>query len=353
MHYDHVCDSLMDCSDGDDETFCHYKNKFPHFDDVIIHASFTIDLCDPPLGDMLMCRTKLQCYNSSTICHYDHSGGVMAHCEDGSHMGWGTHCQFVECRQYKCLSSYCIPTRKVCDGIVDCPVGDDEAMCSKYSCPGHMRCFSVSFCVPPHEICDDIGHCPHQEDEKYCQVCPQDCHCKGTAVYCHNVGSPLSIHNMYSPSALFLHNSFPMFMELYNQSEYKMNYVWLLNLKYGSFVSLLEGQVNIFEHYLSVKFLYLNHQGLGTLFSKFINGPNIIYLNLSHNIIQSVQENAFYFLKNARTLSLVSNKLNSLESHFCKYLNFLSSLYLADNPLKSIAADVFLENASLLIIRSD
>ena len=69
--------------------------------------------------------------------------------------------------------SYCIPSRKVCDGVIDCPVGDDEAMCTNLRCPGHMRCYGVNYCVPPHEICDGIGHCLQQESEKYCQVCPK------------------------------------------------------------------------------------------------------------------------------------------------------------------------------------
>ena len=103
IHYDQMCDSLTDCPDGDDGIFCKNKVKFPHFDRILHSKSLVSDLCDPPLGDMLMCRTKLQWYNSSVICHYDHSRGVMAYCEDGSHMGSGSQCQFIECRRhYKC-----------------------------------------------------------------------------------------------------------------------------------------------------------------------------------------------------------------------------------------------------------
>ena len=176
LHYDHMFDSFADCPGGDDEFYCIHDNKFPYFNKNLLTGSFVTDLCDPPSGDMLMCRTKLQCYSSSAICHYDHSGGVMAHCEDGSHINTGSKCHFIECRQhFKCMMSYCIPTRKICDGIVDCPVGEDEANCDRYICPGHMRCSGVTYCVPPHEICDGISHCPQQDDEKYCQVCPYGC----------------------------------------------------------------------------------------------------------------------------------------------------------------------------------
>ena len=270
VHYDHMCDSFPDCPNGDDEFFCNADNKFPYFNIHVIKESFITDLCDPPQGDMLMCRTKLQCYNSSAICHYDHSGGVMAYCEDGPHLGWGSKCYFIECRQhFKCVMFYCIPTRKVCDGVADCPVGEDEANCEEYSCSGHMQCTGAIYCVAPHEICDGISHCPQQDDEKYCQVCPHGCQCKGRGIYCHNVTHNLYINRLYPPSVLLLDNSYSMFVEFYRQLLTHMNYVWLINLRNGLFVSILENLANSTQYFLSVKYLYLNHQGLYITFSLY------------------------------------------------------------------------------------
>ena len=351
VHYDHVCDSISDCPDGDDETFCHVMREFPLFSDKIIKLSFISDLCDPPSGNMLMCRSKLQCYNSSHICHYDHSDGIMAYCEDGSHMGWGSMCRHIECRKhYKCQRSYCIPTRKICDDVTDCPVGDDEAGCEAYSCPGHMRCYGVTYCVPPHEICDGISHCPQQEDEKFCQTCPKGCQCKGTAIYCNNVNAP-SLHNQwYSPSALILHNSYSVFDKLYSHHLSKLNHISLLDLKWGSF------SVNINltpKSFLSVKFLYLNHQDLHVLSPYCIEGPNILYANLSYNAIKSIHKNALSLMNNIKILTVAYNKLTSLERHFCKDLSLLTHVYLSNNPLKHVAADVFLQNPDLSVVRSD
>ena len=205
--YDHLCDSIVECPHGDDETFCHGMKVYPNFNAKMIKMSFITDLCDPPDGEMLMCRRKLQCYNSSQICHYDHSDGVMAYCEDGSHIGRGSFCHNIECRKhYKCPHSYCIPSRKVCDGVIDCALGDDEAQCEVYKCLGHMRCHGVMYCVPPHEICDGISHCPQQDDEKFCQTCPQGCQCKGTAIHCNNVTTLILNNQFQSPSALIYTN---------------------------------------------------------------------------------------------------------------------------------------------------
>ena len=236
IHYDHMCDSVLDCPDGDDEEFCHDTKVFPQFGGKLIKASYITDLCDPPSGDMLMCRTKLQCYDSSHICLYDHSDGVMAYCEDGSHMGWGSLCSYIECRKhYKCLESYCIPTRKVCDGVIDCSVGDGETGCEIYSCPGHMRCHGATYCVPPHEVCDGISHCPQQEDEKYCQKCPQGCQCKGTAMYCKNVTLESLAEPFSPPSALILDDSYLIFEKLYTHHFSKLRHIRVLNIRKGSF----------------------------------------------------------------------------------------------------------------------
>ena len=77
--------------------------------------------------------------------------------------------------------------------------------------------------------------------------------------------------------------------------------------------------------------------------------PNLIYLNLSHDNMKLVQS----LMDNLQTLSLVSNKLYPLESHFFSVLVSLSSLYLANNPLINIATTVFLENPALVTIKSD
>ena len=354
IHYDHVCDSVADCSDADDEHFCHNIKVFPQFNGKLIKASYINDLCDPPLGDMLMCRTKLQCYNSSQICHYDHSDGMMAYCEDGSHMGWGSLCRYIECRKhYQCLESYCIPTRKVCDGVIDCPVGDDEAGCEVYRCPGHMRCHGVTYCVPPHEVCDGISHCPQQEDEKYCQMCPHGCQCKGTAMYCNNVTLLSLADPLYPPSALILYDSNMMFNTLYTHHFSKLNHMRLLEIANGSFSLHFELALGTPLCFLSVKFLYMNHQGLHTLPQYFIDGPNLIYANFSHNSIQSIYKNALSLMINIKTLCLAFNKLTTLEVLFSKDLQSLSHLYLNGNPLIYIVADFFLKNPALSVIRSD
>ena len=41
---------------------------------------------------------------------------------------------------YKCRGNFCLPFRRVCDGVIDCPLGDDEEGCHNYACVGMAKC---------------------------------------------------------------------------------------------------------------------------------------------------------------------------------------------------------------------
>lgn len=353
--YDKVCDSFVDCPNGDDdEAMCYNKRVFPYYDAAFIKSSSVIGLCNPPSGESLMCKSKLQCYNTSTMCHYEHTGGVLMYCPDATHLGTGALCRYIECKRhhYKCHESYCIPIRKVCDGVIDCTVGDDEADCEAYSCPGHMRCSGATYCVSPHELCDGIAQCPHQDDEKYCQFCPLGCVCKGTAIFCDDVHT-LSNIMLHSPSALILHKSFKVFLELSERYFGKLGNIYLLHLRYGSFANFIEGNAHHAVPCRSVKILYLNHQGFHSLGQNFVNCSSVHYLNLSHNRIESVHQSAFSLLVKVKILSLAFNKLQTIEQHFFEDLVLLRYLYINDNPLINIAAASFVHSPDLFVIQSD
>lgn len=79
-------------------------------------------------------------------------------------------------------SKICITTSAVCDGIYDCPGGQDEDSCSgsctntttkfRINCgPGTFRCItSNNTCVPINARCDGDSDCPCGDDEAYCNT---------------------------------------------------------------------------------------------------------------------------------------------------------------------------------------
>ena len=167
-----MCDRVTDCLSGKDETRsvcninqcdglkcksgeCIQKLKINNFipdcmtgDDEIeyIHlASETYfaykSLC--PNGTLPCYIGHSTCFNIENMCYYDtESDGTLSFCGNGGHLQF---CLKMKCPQsdlFKCPDAYCIPYRKLCDGVIDCPGGEDEKLyCPLSECPPNMyRC---------------------------------------------------------------------------------------------------------------------------------------------------------------------------------------------------------------------
>ena len=128
-----------------------------------------------------------KCFRIQSLCVYDLD--ILGHivpCRDGAHL---FNCNYIQCTNtFKCPGSYCIPLRKVCDGVKDCLGGEDEYNCHLYTCPGYLKCSGVLYCVHPLEVCDEIQHCPNGDDEVLCDInsCPVGCECLGYSALCRN-----------------------------------------------------------------------------------------------------------------------------------------------------------------------
>ncbi len=80
----------------------------------------------------------------------------------------------------------------MCDGIWQCPGGDDEhlANCGEQQrCSGLFRCTIASrkVCIQPTEVCNGKADCSSREDELLCELpnkCPEKCNCLLYAIKC-------------------------------------------------------------------------------------------------------------------------------------------------------------------------
>ena len=230
--YTHVCDYEHNCADSSDEFCvaeqlrgCYSRNKpmnllfvqtkgtlrcfgFMCSTGICIDVQLVNDLMPDCVdardeshslsikyeGLQFRCKDELEipcvpshskCFEINVLCVYDHDNfGNIAYCRDGSHL---LNCRYINCiNTFKCPRSYCIPLRKVCDGIGDCHGREDEINCNNNICAGYLKCREFEFCIHPAEICDGYSHCPHGDDEELCDIlgCPAGCTCLGRGVVC-------------------------------------------------------------------------------------------------------------------------------------------------------------------------
>ena len=215
--YSRVCDNVYDCADSPDE-FCIGRKAVKYrIDNTPIDLRFIVTtsfvrcfgfLCSssacidvnfvndliPDCSDaqdeshgLAMKYQGLRFYCDMQYMIYDHDiFGHISYCRNGAHL---LNCRYMKCtNMFKCPESYCVPLRKVCDGIYDCYDGEDENNCHNNICPGYLKCWGAEFCIHPTEVCDGYPHCPQGDDEELRDFpgYPMGCKCLGRALVCRD-----------------------------------------------------------------------------------------------------------------------------------------------------------------------
>ena len=85
------------------------------------------EYCDP-LNEIPCMKGHPACYEKDRQCLYDNNkSGHLMYCRNGAHL---RDYHAYQCSgSFKCQGSYRIPPYKLCDGILDCPLGEDEKVC--------------------------------------------------------------------------------------------------------------------------------------------------------------------------------------------------------------------------------
>ena len=323
MTFDKFCNGQSDCPLGEDEQGCKTIETTPYdISSKLQDIDMTTGFCYGS-QEYLPCLSLTECYSLQSLCQYDTMQGILMYCADGTHLG--EFCKHHVCNHhYKCVLSYCIPTRKVCDGIVDCPDGDDETHCGNMACPDHLHCSSTTFCVPPHEICDGEPQCPLGEDEKMSIQCPAGCLCRGNIMLCNNI-NVTTVESITPPVVLILNHSYSVFQNIHKFALHMLKDILHLTLNYGEFHDHLQYKHPALSYCKSLRRLQLSHQGIVKLHKGFIYGPFVTHLDLSHNFINTIDYQAFNMLRNVHILFLDDNKLSILGAHFCENLRLLNT----------------------------
>ena len=284
LSYAKVCDEMAGCNDMSDEINCGHvaaRMKFKTYKNNSV-----VEPC--PSGYSSCGRRDDNCFRNDMVCvhHIYHLYRSSEACESTRHLYNCTH--HVCPHQYKCADDFCVPTHFVCDGITDCPEGDDEEDCKQLSCPGLLKCSQDNLCVHPYYIYDGNVQCLlSQDDERIIDLVnlPQ-CSNVGFTVQCIKVN--ITLQNILDLS---------------------------LKLQYLQLVSVtLQYHDAMFQHFI------------------------IIYLlNLTSTLLQAgLTSSLFQGLTTLRTLILKNAGIRSIESNAFVDLTVLELLDLQDNYLQVI-----------------
>ena len=392
----HICSNHSDCTKGCLSPICNCKQLYHQCTfGGCVHQTFVCDgvvHCPADDSDELMCQYQLskktprkrlfhdasswcnsfsnESYPNNEICLLTRDKyGVTEHCSNTEHL---RYCVDFRCpNHYKCFASYCIPLHMVCDGIEDCPTGQDEDHCEGFACQGYFQCKGTHLCLHLSYLCDGVVDCYlYNDDELYCDSFqyPKGCESIGLTVTCISVflESLQSISKQGTAKAIILTSSivndatteillskFPLALVLnltdtrfvQNIHPWAFRHLSQLRVLDLTNVSISIDKDNSFRDMDSLKHLYFIRTLTSTIYANVFQLPNLLSLCLQHSTIQHIEDGAFCFLLNLRKLDLSYNKLKHLRAFGCLY--GLHILDISNNKL-AIIDDTALENIAVV-----
>lgn len=360
LHNSKVCDGYINCDDGTDESMCH--THMGQSQSVLHSTKVLKDTTQNLCGTFSIPCTKgdSQCYSLNNTCLYDtDANGHLKYCINAQHL---QQCETMECSgSYKCETSYCIPTHRVCNGVIDCPYADDESKCPLVECANMLKCQIGQYtaCVHPQQICDGNKDCNNGEDELLCRAppCPANCLCEGYFVSCNRLNLQSIPPNLQMAKALYIkhnqlqlsksalnnfqrllildlqHNDLTLFPMIRKQCS--MQTLFRLDLSHNSFEFIKSHQFVCLEN---LRELSISHNPVESIYNfAFTALSRLMWLNLHHTSLATMSPDLFQPFENLDVLNISHSKLRSLWSTPCKEKLNLGMLDLSMNILLSIS----------------
>ena len=349
VHRSFVCDSVVNCAhDDSDELECNYQMKIISNLKETRYQQFSLcnGFTNETFPNLELCLLTRDQY------------GVTKHCNNTEHLHF---CADFSCpNHYKCLHSYCIPMHTVCDGVKDCPQGEDEAQCNEFLCEGYMRCKGMSLCLHPNYLCNGAIECTiYGDDEVLCDSsdCPPQCACVGFTLSCDQVTlDNLNLKNFIESKAVVLtyssiyikdvsFSSLPMIHllnlsnskvipQLYPSSFKKMMRLRILDLTNVDIQYVGDGVFSIMS---SLTYLYIPQVRASTLKPKTFHVPSLRILQFYSADIKLIEGDAFCYLFQLVALNISYNRINVILENTFTCLRLVEMLDLSNNPLVFIA----------------
>ena len=356
-----ICDGKVDCPSANEELSCiDHKSNIPSGDSESVFncqdgTSISYDLVDDFLPDCPQAEDELhllsglsnrgchnpthipcvpghpRCFPPHVICVYDlDQHGHVKYCRNGAHLA---HCTYIGCPyRFKCPHYYCIPTTSLCDGMRDCPNGEDEMSCDYLQairCPGMFYCRGRT-CVQQHQVCDGAKDCPEGDDENHCdrQAHTKYCQAKGSVLICTSQVQ-LSKLDIFQYRALKLVDGIASLDFIENVTS-----LFALNISQNGFSQLKPYQ---FQEYISLKILDISYNSIATLPGRAFAGlTHLVQLIITGNSIAHLSRLTFDGLIGLKFLNLSNLSISEIQYDCFKLMTNLRTLDLSHNLLKTI-----------------
>ena len=248
----------------------------------------------------------------------------------------------------------------VCDGVKDCPQGEDEEQYSEFECRGYMRCKGMNLCLHPNYLCNGAIECTmYGDDELLCDSrdCPIQCECIGFIISCYEVTlyNPTLQTKFLSKAILITYSS--IFNKYFSIASFRM--IHLLNLSNSKAIPQLDPssfrkmerlrvldltKVNIksvgqtiFNDLPLLTSLYLPQIQFSTLKPKTFHLPSLAILQIKTAGIQQIANDAFCYLFQLNTLDISYNRIKVISDRTFACLRSLKLLDMSRNPLVFVA----------------
>ena len=260
----------------------------------------------------------------------------------------------------------------VCDGILDCPDGEDEHNCTGYHCPGRLMCKGLQICVDNKYICDGVVDCLlYGDDEVHChdEKCPKGCNCESAIASCTNYNLKVS-YLPKSTKALLTHN-----VEIYPEKNMfqKFNNVVVLHFNSNNLMMfrltalMFEGldrvlilNITNYKSILLESEVFVGLTSLNNL--SFINTTlrkipkdtfksihGINKLDFTFLSIVQIVDYAFCDLFYLKFLNISYNRISTFYQHSFACLENINLIDVSQNHISQLSSDIFSSLDSCLI----
>lgn len=273
----------------------------------------------------------------------------------------------------QCLDGYCIPVYMWCNGMIDCPHGEDERpeLCQQV-CVDMYRCKYSRICVHNDHLCDGYYQCPNHDDELLCSLqnvtCPQNCTCRRMEVTCsghptfkslspvrylklqHAQLNDLQFDNLTPYTLIYLNVSSCSVRNIHSDHLYFLN-LRILDMS-NNLIEYLP--TDSFEHCPVLKVLILAQNKLTNANFSFLEHTRVLTkLDLSFNMKTKLEDDAFYKAVSLEELIMRHMQIETISTNAFQGLVRLRRLDLKGNPVTSFSIGIFLNQKNLRSIVTD